>query len=79
MIDTVLLGSAGGGHPESYFHTDEQGTVRRKSDRFLRCVCVQPFTSYDKSVAVSADFVLFPFFARVENGIELGSTRESIL
>lgn len=37
MLDTVLMEGTGGGHPEAFFFTAGNGTIKRKAGRFLGC------------------------------------------
>lgn len=36
VLDIILMESTGGGHPEDFFLTASDGSVQRKSERFLR-------------------------------------------
>lgn len=37
ILDTILMERTGGGRPEEFFFTPADGTVRRKTERLLRC------------------------------------------
>lgn len=38
IVDTVVMNSAGGGTPEDFFFTANDGTIRRKGEHFLRYI-----------------------------------------